>query len=176
MLRECRKPSVTRVLSGLPVHKHLLTPRLKGVLMSLTKLRSVADAVYDVTVGFASTRDVKTGRRLPAPGMLGTSVRQSVCPSVLRPSVLRPSIRLPARPSARPLVRPSARLSAPQPVRLPACLSVRPSVCPPDRLPVRPYVRLLACRLDSPSVYPPVRPSVADKRCLIHFVDRNAES
>ncbi|KAI0224239.1 1-acyl-sn-glycerol-3-phosphate acyltransferase epsilon [Lamellibrachia satsuma] len=54
----------------LPVLQHLLTPRLRGLQLTLRKLRANTDAIYDVTVAFSNTKDLKTNQRLVAPGLI----------------------------------------------------------------------------------------------------------
>lgn len=54
----------------LPVLQHLLTPRLRGLQLTLRKLRANTDAVYDVTVAFSNTKDFTTKQRLVAPGLV----------------------------------------------------------------------------------------------------------
>ena len=59
-------------VADLPVLQHLLTPRLRGLQLTLDKLRPRTDAIYDVTVAFNNTNNVATTKqRLIAPGLIG---------------------------------------------------------------------------------------------------------
>lgn len=46
--------------SGLPVLKHVLTPRSKAFRLCVDHLRGRCDAVYDVTMAYSSTRSENT--------------------------------------------------------------------------------------------------------------------
>lgn len=58
---------------GLPVLKHVLTPRVKATHIAFDSMKSYLDAVYDVTVAFEGTVDDK-GQRKEAPSMVGESL------------------------------------------------------------------------------------------------------
>ncbi|XP_003739360.1 1-acyl-sn-glycerol-3-phosphate acyltransferase epsilon [Galendromus occidentalis] len=59
--------------------QHVLFPKHKGFYRLLSKFRNRLDAVYDVTVGYSSTRSPE-GRRLMAPGMI--DFLNGACPDV----------------------------------------------------------------------------------------------
>jgi len=54
---------------GLPVYKHLLTPRSKALHLCFRNLRGRMDAIYDMTIGYSDTVCVEGGKlsRLEAP-------------------------------------------------------------------------------------------------------------
>lgn len=58
---------------GLPVLKHVLTPRIKATHVAFDSMKSYLDAIYDVTVAFEGTMDDK-GQRKEAPSMVGKFV------------------------------------------------------------------------------------------------------
>lgn len=58
-------------LLGLQPLNNLLTPKVKGMELSMDKLRNYFDAVYDVTVIYEGTKDSSTGKRIPTPSMFG---------------------------------------------------------------------------------------------------------
>lgn len=60
-------------LLGLPVLKHVLTPRVKATHVAFDTMKSYLDAIYDVTVAFEGTVDDK-GQRKEAPSMAGKFV------------------------------------------------------------------------------------------------------
>ncbi|XP_014388514.1 PREDICTED: 1-acyl-sn-glycerol-3-phosphate acyltransferase epsilon [Myotis brandtii] len=71
-------PELTKVISasqmfaaqeGLPVLKHVLTPRVKATHIAFDSMKNYLDAVYDVTVAFEGTVDDK-GQRKEAPSMV----------------------------------------------------------------------------------------------------------
>ncbi|XP_054576176.1 1-acyl-sn-glycerol-3-phosphate acyltransferase epsilon isoform X1 [Eptesicus fuscus] len=71
-------PELTKVISasqmfaaqeGLPVLKHVLTPRVKATHIAFDSMKNYLDAVYDVTVAFEGTVDDK-GQRKEAPSMI----------------------------------------------------------------------------------------------------------
>ena len=51
--------------------KNLLTPKVRGISLSLAELRSKFDAIYDVTALYEGTTDPMSGRRTPTPNMFG---------------------------------------------------------------------------------------------------------
>ncbi|XP_026520908.1 1-acyl-sn-glycerol-3-phosphate acyltransferase epsilon [Notechis scutatus] len=53
---------------GLPVLKHVLTPRVKATHVAIDSMKSYLDAVYDITVAYEGTIDHKGQRKL-APSM-----------------------------------------------------------------------------------------------------------
>eukprot|EP00069_Balaena_mysticetus_P007819 bmy_19435T0 len=55
---------------GLPVLKHVLTPRIKATHVAFDSMKNYLDAIYDVTVAFEGTVDDK-GQRKEAPSMAG---------------------------------------------------------------------------------------------------------
>uniref|UniRef100_G1P4H5 Phospholipid/glycerol acyltransferase domain-containing protein n=1 Tax=Myotis lucifugus TaxID=59463 RepID=G1P4H5_MYOLU len=70
-------PELTKVISssqifaaqeGLPVLKHVLTPRVKATHIAFDSMKNYLDAIYDVTVAFEGTVDDK-GQRKEAPSM-----------------------------------------------------------------------------------------------------------
>lgn len=70
-------PELTKVISasqafaaqeGLPVLKHVLTPRIKATHVAFDSMKDYVDAVYDVTVAFEGSVDDK-GQRKKAPSM-----------------------------------------------------------------------------------------------------------
>lgn len=81
-------PELTKVISasqtfaareGLPVLKHVLTPRVKATHVAFTSMKSYLDAVYDVTVAFEGTVDDK-GQRKEAPSMVEFLCKE--CPKI----------------------------------------------------------------------------------------------
>lgn len=81
-------PGLTKVLSasqafaaqkGLPVLKHVLTPRIKATHVAFDSMKSYLDAIYDVTVAFEGTIDEK-GQRKEAPSMSEFLCKE--CPKV----------------------------------------------------------------------------------------------
>lgn len=81
-------PELTKVLSasqafaaqkGLPVLKHVLTPRIKATHVAFDSMKSYLDAVYDVTVAFEGTMDDK-GQRKEAPSMVEFLCKE--CPKI----------------------------------------------------------------------------------------------
>lgn len=58
---------------GLPVLKHVLTPRVKATHIAFDSMKNYLDAIYDVTVAFEGTVDEK-GQRKEAPSMVGESL------------------------------------------------------------------------------------------------------
>lgn len=54
----------------LAVLKHVLTPRVKATHVAVDSLKDYLDAVYDVTVAYEGTVDLK-GQRKVAPSMTG---------------------------------------------------------------------------------------------------------
>ena len=58
---------------GLPVLKHVLTPRIKATHVAFDSMKNYLDAIYDVTVAFEGTVDDK-GQRKEAPSMAGELV------------------------------------------------------------------------------------------------------
>ncbi|EPY85771.1 1-acyl-sn-glycerol-3-phosphate acyltransferase epsilon-like protein [Camelus ferus] len=60
---------IPRILGpGLPVLKHVLTPRIKATHVAFESMKDYLDAIYDVTVAFEGTVDDK-GQRKEAPSM-----------------------------------------------------------------------------------------------------------
>uniref|UniRef100_A0A5G2RAZ5 1-acylglycerol-3-phosphate O-acyltransferase 5 n=2 Tax=Sus scrofa TaxID=9823 RepID=A0A5G2RAZ5_PIG len=81
-------PELTKVLSasqafaaqkGLPVLKHVLTPRIKATHVAFDSMKSYLDAIYDVTVAFEGTMDDK-GQRKEAPSMVEFLCKE--CPKI----------------------------------------------------------------------------------------------
>ncbi|XP_049646570.1 1-acyl-sn-glycerol-3-phosphate acyltransferase epsilon [Suncus etruscus] len=81
-------PELTKVISdsqafaaqeGLPVLKHVLTPRIKATHVAFDCMKSYLDAIYDVTVAFEGTTDEK-GQRKEAPTMTGFLCKE--CPKI----------------------------------------------------------------------------------------------
>uniref|UniRef100_A0A8C5SAB6 Acyltransferase C-terminal domain-containing protein n=1 Tax=Laticauda laticaudata TaxID=8630 RepID=A0A8C5SAB6_LATLA len=64
---------------GLPVLKHVLTPRVKATYIAIDSMKSHLDAVYDITVAYEGTIDHK-GQRKWAPSM--TDFLCKVCPRI----------------------------------------------------------------------------------------------
>ncbi|CAH2248635.1 1-acyl-sn-glycerol-3-phosphate acyltransferase epsilon [Pelobates cultripes] len=55
---------------GLPVLKHVLTPRVKATHVAIDAMQNHLDAVYDVTVAYEGTTN-QEGQRKEAPSMTG---------------------------------------------------------------------------------------------------------
>ncbi|KAG8124181.1 putative 1-acyl-sn-glycerol-3-phosphate acyltransferase epsilon protein [Naja naja] len=64
---------------GLPVLKHVLTPRVKATHIAIDSMKSYLDAVYDITIAFEGTIDHKGQRKL-APSM--TDLLCKECPRI----------------------------------------------------------------------------------------------
>ncbi|KAM9043070.1 1-acyl-sn-glycerol-3-phosphate acyltransferase epsilon isoform X2 [Balaenoptera acutorostrata] len=81
-------PELTKVISasqtfaaqeGLPVLKHVLTPRIKATHVAFDSMKNYLDAIYDVTVAFEGTVDDK-GQRKEAPSMAEFLCKE--CPKI----------------------------------------------------------------------------------------------
>uniref|UniRef100_A0A8C6FT34 1-acylglycerol-3-phosphate O-acyltransferase 5 n=2 Tax=Moschus TaxID=68410 RepID=A0A8C6FT34_MOSMO len=81
-------PELTKVISasqafaaqeGLPVLKHVLTPRIKATHVAFDSMKDYLDAVYDVTVAFEGSVDDK-GQRKEAPSMAEFLCKE--CPKI----------------------------------------------------------------------------------------------
>ncbi|XP_054422179.1 1-acyl-sn-glycerol-3-phosphate acyltransferase epsilon isoform X1 [Pteronotus mesoamericanus] len=81
-------PELTKVISasqafaaqeGLPVLKHVLTPRVKATHVAFDSMKNYLDAVYDVTVAFEGTVDER-GQRKEAPSMVEFLCKE--CPKI----------------------------------------------------------------------------------------------
>ncbi|KAF4026070.1 hypothetical protein G4228_018194 [Cervus hanglu yarkandensis] len=81
-------PELTKVISasqafaaqeGLPVLKHVLTPRIKATHVAFDSMKDYLDAVYDVTVAFEGSVDDK-GQRKKAPSMAEFLCKE--CPKI----------------------------------------------------------------------------------------------
>ncbi|KAI4550426.1 1-acyl-sn-glycerol-3-phosphate acyltransferase epsilon isoform X2 [Ovis aries] len=81
-------PELTKVISasqafaaqeGLPILKHVLTPRIKATHVAFDSMKDYLDAVYDVTVAFEGSVDDK-GQRKEAPSMAEFLCKE--CPKI----------------------------------------------------------------------------------------------
>ncbi|XP_074065626.1 1-acyl-sn-glycerol-3-phosphate acyltransferase epsilon [Macrotis lagotis] len=81
-------PELTKVISasqiyaaeqGLPVLKHVLTPRIKATYVAFDCMKNYLDAIYDVTVAYEGTVD-SMGKRKEAPSMAEFLCKE--CPKV----------------------------------------------------------------------------------------------
>ncbi|XP_001381579.1 1-acyl-sn-glycerol-3-phosphate acyltransferase epsilon [Monodelphis domestica] len=81
-------PELTKVISasqiyaaeqGLPVLKHVLTPRIKATYVAFDCMKNYLDAIYDVTVAYEGTVD-QMGKRKEAPSMAEFLCKE--CPKV----------------------------------------------------------------------------------------------
>uniref|UniRef100_A0A2D4HJB4 Phospholipid/glycerol acyltransferase domain-containing protein n=1 Tax=Micrurus lemniscatus lemniscatus TaxID=129467 RepID=A0A2D4HJB4_MICLE len=64
---------------GLPVLKHVLTPRVKATHIAIDSMKSYLDAVYDITIAYEGTVDHK-GQRKSAPTMIDFLCKE--CPRI----------------------------------------------------------------------------------------------
>ncbi|MEE6476640.1 hypothetical protein FKM82_011154 [Ascaphus truei] len=64
---------------GLPVLKHVLTPRVKATHVAIDAMQDYLDAVYDITVAYEGTTD-QAGQRKEAPSM--TEFLCKECPRI----------------------------------------------------------------------------------------------
>ncbi|KAM4692964.1 1-acyl-sn-glycerol-3-phosphate acyltransferase epsilon [Discoglossus pictus] len=67
------------IKEGLPILKHVLTPRVKATHVAVNAMEDYLDAVYDVTVAYERTTD-NNGRRKEAPAM--TEFLCKECPRI----------------------------------------------------------------------------------------------
>ncbi|XP_057596850.1 1-acyl-sn-glycerol-3-phosphate acyltransferase epsilon-like [Hippopotamus amphibius kiboko] len=81
-------PELTKVISasqafaaqeGLPVLRHVLTPRIKATHVAFDSMKNYLDAIYDVTVAFEGTVDDR-GQRTEAPSMVEFLCKE--CPKI----------------------------------------------------------------------------------------------